>query len=71
MQWYREPNGDYLVVSLQRYSTHPNEVEGRATNIEGMPESMAATMIADRFLDNCTPVNHVDVPKEWHKWGYN
>jgi hypothetical protein len=70
IRYYREnETGDYLTVNWDSHERRIDHVEGRATAIEGLPESMCTTgMKVDYVRDQCTMVSKAEVPDEWLKW---
>jgi len=76
IQYYREPNGDYLAVNTDTadyYRQHlgVEQMEGRATAIAGEVESVCTTAIGRAFLRGerltppCSRVAKRNGPKEW------
>ncbi len=64
VRYYREPNGDYLMVWGRPFDSEGNR-EGRATAIGGLVTSVCTTALGPAFLRSCTPVLKGDVPAEW------
>jgi len=69
-RFYKEPNGDYLVIDVYSvrapYADNTNvEYEGRATAIGGNVNSIATTSIGEEHLDRCVEVNPDEVPSLW------
>lgn len=61
LAFYRDGNGDYLVVDK---TTSPL-LEGRATAVAGDRGSVCSTTISPEYLKGCTAVERKDVPKNW------
>ena len=68
LKYYREANGDYLVVDIDTkrvYFNLPTSYEGRAAVIANLPESVATCLISESYLAQCVEVTLSDVPAEW------
>jgi hypothetical protein len=63
LNYYQEPNGDYLAVD----PTGQPPFDGRAAAIAGLPSSVCSTGISQEFLNQCRPVHEKSVPPEWRK----
>lgn len=72
MRYYQEQNGDFLAINPEsrkyyRQTFGIDAYEGRAVNIEGLPESMATTSIDLEYLSRCVGKRRRDVPAGWLK----
>lgn len=60
MKFYKEKNGDYLVIDNRHY-----RFEGRATCLENNIHSICTTGISKTYLDECQRIKKKDVPQDW------
>ena len=69
IQYYREPNGDYLAVQLPAWKKENGQglYEGRSACIGGVASSVCTGSVGGRFLRTCRKVSKRQVPKEWRK----
>ena len=70
LKYYQEPNGDYLCVAPSEEGQAFDEHTARATNIEGMPESLTTCTVVDGYLNDCVEVPLDSVPTDWQQWMY-
>ena len=65
IQYYRESNGDYLVVWFYNGRTVTGLYDARAAAIAGNPYSVCSTSVSGGFLRGCRKVDHRSVPRVW------
>jgi hypothetical protein len=67
IQYFREPEGDYLAIFLHLKCTDRRGVtyDGRATAIRGLPSSVCTVGISKTFLKRCRRVERREVPLAW------
>jgi hypothetical protein len=65
VEFYREPNGDFLCIWAVNGRNPDGTWSGRATAIEGIASSVCTTGISDEYLATCERVDREAVPAEW------
>ena len=64
MKFYKEGNGDYLVVDT---GNSGDFIEARTTAIAGQINSVNTTLVHKEFLKECEQVARASVPEKWLK----
>lgn len=72
IQYFEEPNGDYLAVDTESKNRQfesllgSPQLEGRVTGSKGDPDSIYTTDVNASYLDErCEEVEPEEVPDEW------
>ena len=71
MTFYREPNGDYMVIYEENGYTIREGFpywDARASAIGGLPSSVQGTGAGDGYLFQCERVCREDVPPDWLRY---
>lgn len=66
LKFYKEPNGDYMVVDHARDAICPDgTLSARACAIEGSRLSVQGTSASREYIAKCIRVRRAEVPAEW------
>ena len=68
MTFYREPNGDYMVIYEEngyRNGLGVRIYEGKGAAIGRNPRSAGSVSASEDYLDMCEVIDREEVPVEW------